>query len=88
LLSFYFLNLSTGKTFLLRDFQKIIFVVALLLTKSGKNLAEKVPHLKFIVLKNYLAAINENFISVSRVYAGKKKPACQNIDWLQPFQKS
>jgi hypothetical protein len=36
-------------------------------------LAQKVPQLKFIVLKNYLAEIDKNFISVSRVYAGKKK---------------
>jgi hypothetical protein len=50
---------------------------------SKKFSSKKVPHLKFILLKNYLAEKAENFISVSRVYAGKnKKMACESIDRL------
>jgi hypothetical protein len=43
----------------------------------GKKIgSKKVPHLKFILLKNYLAVKGENFISVSRTHAGKNKKNC------------
>jgi hypothetical protein len=49
-------------------------VFALIFTKSGKSSAlKKVLRLKFIVLKNYLAQIAENFISVRRVHVRKNK---------------
>jgi hypothetical protein len=38
-----------------------------------KFCSNKVPHLKFILLKYYLAEKAENFISVSRIHAEKNK---------------
>ncbi len=74
-LSFYFLYHSIEKPFLLKDFPKQIFLFSFRFgiffwQKFG---SKKVPRLKIILPKNYMAEKAENFITVSRVHAGKNK---------------
>jgi hypothetical protein len=75
LLSFYFFYHSIEKNFLLKDFPNQIFLFSFRFgiffwQKFG---SKKVPNLKIILPKNYLAEKAENFISVSRVHDGKNK---------------